>query len=152
MWEYKKFEALTHDEIFQIFKLRIDTFVVEQQCFYPDIDERDLTCIHYFNKEDGKIAAYARIIVDEQAAKLGRVIVNPQFRGRGLARTLIQNGLDYIKDNYPDKDISLSAQAHLKDFYSSFNLSPASDIYFVDLIPHIDMARKPYALDTQLEG
>lgn len=42
MWEYKKFEALTHDEIFQIFKLRVDTFVVEQQCFYPDIDERDL--------------------------------------------------------------------------------------------------------------
>ncbi|MGL6145256.1 MAG: GNAT family N-acetyltransferase, partial [Macrococcoides caseolyticum] len=74
MWEYKKFEALTHDEIFQIFKLRIDTFVVEQQCFYPDFDERDLTCIHYFNIEDDKIAAYARIIVDGQTVKLGRVI------------------------------------------------------------------------------
>ncbi|MGL6145504.1 MAG: GNAT family N-acetyltransferase, partial [Macrococcoides caseolyticum] len=72
--------------------------------------------------------------------------------GRGLARILVQNGLDYIKENYPDKHISLSAQAHLKDFYSSFDLSPVSDIYFEDLIPHIDMARKPYAIDAQLEG
>lgn len=145
LWHYKTYESLTHDEIYQIFKLRIDTFVVEQQSYYPDIDERDLSCIHYFKKEGDKVAAYARIILDENKVKLGRVIVNPEFRGQGLARELVQNGLDYVKENYSDKNISLSAQAHLKDFYASFGLIPSSDIYFVDLIPHIDMSRKPFA-------
>lgn len=145
MWHYKNYDSLTHDEIYQIFKLRIDTFIVEQQSCYPEIDEKDLSCIHYFKKKGEKVVAYARIILDETNVKLGRVIVNPEFRGQGLARELVQNGLDYIKENYSDKNILLSAQAHLKDFYESFGLTPSSDIYLLNLIPHIDMSRKPFA-------
>jgi len=37
----KKFSELSTEEIYNILKLRSEVFVVEQNCVYQDIDEKD---------------------------------------------------------------------------------------------------------------
>lgn len=50
MWHYKFFEELKSLEIYKIYKLRVDTFIVEQQCYYEEIDEKDLNCVHIYKE------------------------------------------------------------------------------------------------------
>ncbi|MCE4955972.1 GNAT family N-acetyltransferase [Macrococcoides caseolyticum] len=142
MWQYKILDELKPREIYNIFKLRVDTFVVEQQCYYEEIDAIDLTCMHLYKEENDQIIAYARIYTEIDYVKIGRVIVREDYRGKGLARELMQQALHYIDMHYHDLPIHLQGQAHLEDFYRQFNFETKSVVYFVDMIPHIDMVRR----------
>lgn len=146
MWKFKLFEQLNTQELYSIFKLRVDTFVVEQQCAYPEIDEKDLTAVHLFRMDDGQLTAYARLIIDEQV-HIGRVIVAPNARGRGLAKELMTEALNYIETHHPYETMHLQGQAHLEHFYGSFGFKATSDVYFEDMIPHIDMERPAFKAD-----
>ena len=63
-WHVKTFSQLTTNELYDVLKLRIDVFVVEQCCYYPDLDELDRhpQTIHLFCYQDNKIAAYLRVL------------------------------------------------------------------------------------------
>ncbi|GGB01230.1 GNAT family N-acetyltransferase [Macrococcus hajekii] len=137
MWHIQRFEELTTKQWFDIVKLRIDTFIVEQRCAYPEVDDEDLSAIHIFKGTD-EIEAYARIIEREDLF-IGRVIVNPKYRGKGLARELMKTCMEYINEHYPARAVKLQGQAHLADFYRSFGFEVRSVIYFEDMIPHVDM-------------
>jgi len=139
MWKIRKLDELSTREWYEITKLRVDTFVVEQHCAYPEIDDRDLTSLHVTNF-DNDLKAYARIIEDDDIY-IGRVIVNRHFRGRGLSRELMSVCLDYIDEQYPGKTVKLQGQAHLTDFYRSYGFKETSVTYFEDMIPHVDMER-----------
>ncbi|MGV2928309.1 GNAT family N-acetyltransferase [Macrococcus capreoli] len=152
MWEFNLYEALNPLDIFKIFKLRVDTFVVEQQCYYEEIDKKDLQCIHMYKKIDDKIAAYARLIPEEDTIHIGRVIVHPDFRSTDLAQELMEQALQYIETHHQYLSIHLQGQAHLESFYSRFGFNTVSDVYFVDLIPHIDMVRPAFATHSPLKG
>ena len=41
-WKSKPWESLTRDDWHAIVRLRVDVFVVEQDCPYPDLDGKDL--------------------------------------------------------------------------------------------------------------
>ena len=56
-WTLKPFSALTAAELFEIYKNRVDVFVVEQNCPYHEVDDRDLTAQHLFVKQDGRLPA-----------------------------------------------------------------------------------------------
>lgn len=84
MWNVKTFDNLTTHELFQIYKLRVSVFVVEQDCPYQEVDDKDLICLHGMNWVDGQLAAYYRLIPEDDKVHLGRVIVNPDFRKKGL--------------------------------------------------------------------
>ncbi|TDL99041.1 GNAT family N-acetyltransferase [Macrococcus brunensis] len=139
MWRIRKIDELAAREWYDITKLRVDTFVVEQQCAYPEIDEQDLSALHITRFGNG-LEAYARIIEDKDIY-IGRVIVNQSFRQRGLARELMTVCLDYIDEHYPGQCVKLQAQAHLTDFYRTFGFKEISVTYFEDMIPHVDMER-----------
>ncbi|WP_150540291.1 GNAT family N-acetyltransferase [Actinobacillus vicugnae] len=137
MWQVKSFEQLSVFELFEIYKLRVAVFVVEQNCPYQEVDDLDLTAIHLFAKKAEKLTAYARIMPSENYTKIGRVIVSCDARGNGLARKLMQQAVEIAKRFA--KPIGIQAQSSLISFYQSLGFQACSEIYLEDGIPHLDM-------------
>ena len=48
----KHFSELSRDELFDIYKLRVSVFVVEQQCPYQEVDDGDRSAYHVFMKDE----------------------------------------------------------------------------------------------------
>lgn len=140
--EIKKFNELTTKELYDILKLRSEVFVVEQECVYNDVDGKDVFSDHLMIKEDGKLLAYLRILkagVSYEACSLGRVLVAQEARGRGLAKKILENGINHIVNNWNEKRITIGAQNYLRNFYGSFGFKAISEVYLEDGIPHLDM-------------
>lgn len=137
----KRFKELTLNELYNILKLRNEVFVVEQNCPYIDIDDKDQKSIHIFALNKSKVTAYTRIVRNIRPA-IGRVIVAEELRGKGYARQMIRKAMDVIKSEYGDIDIKLQAQTYLLPFYESFGFEPISEEYLEDGIPHRDMLKK----------
>lgn len=141
-WSVKALDALTAHEVHDIMRLRVDVFVVEQRCVYPEIDGQDPTALHIqAHAPNGALAAYARILPphDAEPPHIGRVIVHPAFRGRHLGRHLMHHALAAVVERYGPHNCALAAQAYLVPFYASFGFEPVSAEYMWDGIPHVDM-------------
>ena len=147
-WILKSFKQLDVDELFELLKLRVDVFVVEQNCPYPEIDEKDrhADTLHLFGtKKNGELAAYLRILppgLSFKEASFGRVVVAAQYRKQGISNTLVKKAFEIIENRWPEKNIRIGAQVYLKQFYESHDFQSVSSEYFEDEIAHIDMLRK----------
>lgn len=144
MWIIKSFNELTTNELYTYLQLRVNVFVVEQSCPYPELDGYDLDSYHLAYIEDNKVLAYARILpagIKYQRISIGRVIVDQNSRGQGLAKQLMQKATEFSQKNWPNRDIQLQAQTHLKHFYGSFGFLEISEEYDEDGIPHVDMLK-----------
>lgn len=141
-WHLKKFNELTVEELYKITKARVDVFVVEQTCPYPELDDHDQVSSHLFLEADGQIIAYARLIpannIYEQAS-IGRVLVNKQFRGSGLAKQLMEKSIDILFHQWGVEEIKIHGQEYLRKFYGSLGFEEISEVYLEDNIPHVDM-------------
>ncbi|MCF1584686.1 GNAT family N-acetyltransferase [Tetragenococcus koreensis] len=138
----KKFSDLTLWEYHQLMKTRIAVFVVEQACAYQEIDDIDLEAIHFWLENDEKeIIAYSRIYQDEQAVHFGRVLVKEEARKNGLGRQLVQQTIEWIEQEFPEKMLHIAAEAYLQNFYASFGFQTVSDEYLMDGLYHIDMEK-----------
>ncbi|TWX54537.1 GNAT family N-acetyltransferase [Colwellia hornerae] len=146
-WQVKRFKTLNIDELYEILKLRIDVFVVEQTCFYADIDDIDRhdDTVHLFCYLEGKIAGYLRILAKGQSyddyIAIGRVIVAPHARGTGLGHQLMTKALSVCQQYFPDQQVKISAQEHLESFYGKHGFERVSAMYLEDDIPHIAMLK-----------
>ncbi|UXX80417.1 GNAT family N-acetyltransferase [Reichenbachiella carrageenanivorans] len=139
--QIKKFRQLTLDELYTILKIRVDAFVVEQNCPYPEIDQKDQEATHFFICQQNEIVSYLRVYYRLPTdAAVGRVVTPPAFRGQGLSRALIQAAIVEIKKEGKAESIYLQAQEHLSPFYATFGFEKTSDIYLEDGIPHVDMS------------
>lgn len=142
MWMVKSFKELSREQLFAILKARVEVFVVEQNCAYPEIDELDKTAIHLFKIDEfGQVMAYCRLIPTASEIKLGRVLVGKNYRQLGLGRDLVHHALGYCAKKYPGKPVYAQAQAYLENFYNSFGFFSTSEVYLEDNIPHIDMIK-----------
>lgn len=143
MWKIKTFDQLNTLELFYIYRARVDVFVVEQTCAYPEIDEADKVALHLFKLDgSGQIKAYCRLIPDGNIIKLGRVLVAKSYRGQGLGYQLVAKAIKVCHSEFPDRDIFAQAQTHLCAFYERFGFVKMSDSYLEDGIPHTDMLLK----------
>ncbi|MFM2486242.1 GNAT family N-acetyltransferase [Celerinatantimonas yamalensis] len=143
-WHAKSFTALSTRELYQFLKLRVDVFVVEQHCPYPELDGYDHhdKLIHLMGWQDDVLCCYARILppgLTFDTPSIGRVIVSATARGGQLGRTLMQQAITICQTSWPKHAITIGAQAHLQRFYQSLGFTPISDIYLEDGIPHLDM-------------
>ena len=141
----KKFSDLTLNELYGIMKLRVDIFVVEQNCPYGELDNKDMESIHIFYRENDEIIAYLRIIpkfLSYDSVSMGRICVKQEFRSRKLGREIVKDAINYIEKDMEEYIITIGAQEYLKDFYASFDFKPISDVYDEDGIKHLDMQRK----------
>ncbi|WP_034551872.1 GNAT family N-acetyltransferase [Carnobacterium funditum] len=141
MWIIKHFGELTNNELHRIYKERTTVFVVEQDCAYQEIDDIDLTSIHFFKQADDVFMAYARLILEPGSTRIGRVMVPKEQRKNGFGEELLTVILSYADQHYPGLPMNAQAQAYLQTFYTSFGFRPISEIYLEDNIPHIDMVR-----------
>ncbi|MCL1047750.1 GNAT family N-acetyltransferase [Shewanella electrodiphila] len=144
-WKLLHFNQLSLDELYEILKLRVDVFVVEQNCPYPELDNKDrLADVKHLLglNSQGELIAYTRILpagVSYPEASIGRVIIAEQGRGKGIAHELMQRSIDVVKTQWPQTSIQIGAQQHLSDFYQQQGFTVNSEMYLEDGIPHIDM-------------
>ena len=141
-WVTKKFEALSVVELYQILRLRSEIFVVEQNCVYQDLDNKDQKALHLFGEYEGKIIAYSRLFKAGDYfdfSSIGRVVVAANFRDKKFGHDLIKQGIIEIKSHFNEQNITISAQLYLKKFYETHGFIQTSEMYLEDDIPHIEM-------------
>lgn len=140
-WRTRTFTQLTHAELYALLKLRVDVFVVEQRCPYPEIDGQDEEAMHVLGHADGVLVAYARILPPhaDGAPHIGRVVVHGDHRGKGLGVQVMNEALRSLRNTYGNVAVVVSAQAHLQRFYEDLGFERISPEYDWDGIPHIDM-------------
>ncbi len=135
----KRFEELSPWELEDLFRLRQQVFIIEQQCFYEDIDGEDEQAEHVLMYESNTLAAYLRLfqpgVKFEDQASIGRIIVAKKFRGTGLGEKLINKGIELCKG----RPIRIEAQAALSDYYRNLGFVTEGKAYPVDDILHIQM-------------
>ena len=136
----KKFSELSTEEIYNILKLRSEVFVVEQNCVYQDIDEKDKKATHLFLEKNNDIIAYTRIFKKgdyyEENPSIGRVVVSKKERGKNLGKEIMLNSIEFIKKELEGKKIELSAQKYLDKFYKDLDFYSEGEDYLEDGIPH----------------
>lgn len=144
-WIVKKMEELDVRTLYDILELRVRVFIIEQKCFYEELDNKDFKSVHLFAKDDaGKIVSYLRVLepgVSFDEVSIGRVLVHPEARRGGLGHLLMEKGLEVVKEIYGDVPVKISAQAYLQRFYESLGFKAITEIYVEDDIPHLDMVR-----------
>jgi ElaA protein len=139
---YKTFKELTNKELYEIIKLRVDIFVVEQNCPYSELDRKDYNAVHHFIKENNEIIAYLRILpkgISYKEVSIGRFIVKKEYRGKGYAKKILKNAINFVEREWKENCIRLSGQKYLENFYNSFGFETVSDVYLEDDIPHVEM-------------
>jgi ElaA protein len=145
-WLIKQFSELDTLTFYKLVKARIDIFVVEQNCPYPELDDIDAqkdTRHIYSLDQQGEVIAYARCYQkSQQIVAIGRVIITESNRGKGFAFALMQESINACKQIWPNSSVQLSAQTHLTDFYRQLGFEPISESYLEDGIPHTDMQLK----------
>ena len=138
IWEIKEWAELSTNEVENIFSLRSEVFVVEQDCVYQDIDGKDQKAKHVLGKKDNEIVAYARIFKPGEyfkEASFGRAVVKKTERGKGVGDELVKNCLE----NITEEEIKISAQSYLKGFYGKHGFKAEGNEYLEDGIPHTAM-------------
>ncbi|MRG87294.1 GNAT family N-acetyltransferase [Salinibacillus xinjiangensis] len=141
-WIQKQFEDLTIQELYTILKERVDVFVVEQNCPYPEIDNYDQVSEHLYLLHKGEMVAYCRLLPHGtmyEEASIGRVLVNDKFRRQGYATDLMKKAVHVLTREWGETLVKLHAQSHLQHFYRQFGFKVTSDEYMDDGILHVDM-------------
>lgn len=141
------FSELSVVTLHDLLRLRSDIFVVEQQCIYADIDGADALAdtLHVIGYDDERIVAAARVLglasqgSADDPVRIGRVVVHPDYRRRGLARAILLRCLDEIRNRRPGAVVMLSAQVVAVSLYEGVGFECVSGPYDEDGIEHIDM-------------
>ena len=141
----KRFGELRVEELYEILKLRSEVFVVEQNCVYQDLDDKDKNAIHIWIEEDGIVVACARVLDKnvsyENSLSIGRVV--SKFRGKNLGLTVMNAAISAAKRAYGNLPITISAQQYAIGFYQKFGFAVISTPYLEDDIPHVKMLLPP---------
>ncbi|KJY84266.1 GCN5 family acetyltransferase [Vibrio galatheae] len=143
-WQIKTFSQLTTLELYQLLKLRVDVFVVEQACPYPELDNKDHQpdVHHLLGYVGDDLVACARLLpkgISYPSVSIGRVASAQNRRGGGLGHQLLNQALTHCEALWPGESIEIGAQEHLAGFYQQHGFVQTSAMYLEDDIPHIDM-------------
>ena len=130
------FYELSVDRLYDILRLRVEVFVVEQECAYSEIDNLDAQATHFWIDDATGIATYLRLIREENCCRIGRVVTRADVRSKGLSKELIEHVMGTSEGPWV-----LSAQSYLRDWYINLGFSQTGPEFLEDGIPHIPMSR-----------
>jgi ElaA protein len=150
-WVLKKFDELSVQELYALLQLRNQVFAIEQNCVYPDLDNRDQPSHHLMGwseglltEQDGKLIAYTRIIppgIVYPEPSIGRVVTSASVRGTGIGKELMERSILETYKLYGKTPVRIGAQLYLQRFYSALGFLQTSAIYLEDGIEHIEMLK-----------
>ena len=142
-WSIKSFDELSKNELYDLLKLRSEVFVVEQNCVYQDIDDKDIKGTHFFGQDGSDLIAYLRVmevgVLYPNHISIGRVVVKQTHRNKKLGNEILANAIDFCRKKFPKTPIKISAQTHLKSFYNQLGFEFKGEAYLEDGIPHCAM-------------
>ena len=142
-WRFAAFDDLTPRDVHDIFRVRIEVFVIEQECPFQDVDGADPSSWHLLGTNGSSdLVAYCRLVppgVKYAEPSIGRIVTTAQVRGTGCGRELVKEALARTEALWPGKPIRIGAQARLEKFYNEFGFVQSSDPYDEDGILHIEM-------------
>ena len=141
----KKLQNLTSLELYELYKLRTDIFVVEQDCAYPEVDEADLLAQHVLGLVNEEVLACARVVPPGavyEYPSIGRVAVRPDQRRKGYGRQVFDLALRKAQKLYPHQTLKIQAQVYLEKFYRDFGFETVSGKYLDAGVEHVDMLLK----------
>lgn len=139
------YNELTTNQLYNILKLRAEVFVVEQNCAYQDLDNKDNKALHLIGEINNEIIAYTRIFKKGDYftnSSIGRVLVKKKFRKKELGKAIMEKSIEIIKKNTKEEKIEISAQKYLTKFYKDLGFKKTGKEYLEDNIPHIKMILK----------
>lgn len=138
------FDTLDVPTCYAMLRLRSEVFVVEQECIYQDIDNKDQRAWHILGFEQCTLVALTRIFKAGDYfdhVSIGRVVVDKKFRGKALGHHILKASLDFIKEAWGEVPVEISAQQYLEKFYMEHSFTKIGDPYLEDGIPHVRMIR-----------
>ncbi len=142
-WSIKQFNELSLEELYDMIALRIEVFVIEQNCPYQDLDGKDKLSFHLLGKDiHDNIVATLRILpkgISYQEVSIGRVVTSEQIRPWKKGHELMKNAMTFIFKRYPSQNVRLSAQTHLVTYYKKHGFNETGKTYLEDGIPHSEM-------------
>ena len=141
----KTFKELSPVQIYDMLLLRSEVFVVEQNCVYQDVDNKDQKAFHVLGYKENQLVAYSRIFNSGDYFNLpsiGRIVVKEEERKFKYGHELVATSIDFVLDSFYEKDILISAQTYLIKFYNSHRFQQQGEEYLEDGIPHVKMLRK----------
>lgn len=136
----KRFHELTTNELYELLKLRVSVFVVEQNCPYMELDDNDQQAIHIWLQNEGGVQAYLRVMdrgAESDNVSIGRVIAVK--RRCGLGSRILAEGIRAARDYFQAEKIYLEAQVYARGLYEKQGFRQISDEFLLDGIPHIKM-------------
>ncbi len=134
----KRFDELTNKEVYEILKSRCEVFMLEQRIICQDMDDVDYDSFHFFFEENGRVVAYLRAFYsDDDTMLIGRVLT--LNHGQGIGRNLMNNALDYIRNNLRCAKIQIHSQKQAVGFYKKFGFKEISDEFIEEGVVHIMM-------------
>lgn len=152
VWQCKAWSELDRETTYALLRLRAEVFVVEQDCPYQDLDNKDCEGVHLWAEraalpagEGGAVLALTRLLPVgtsyPEEVSIGRVVTSSEVRGTGVGRELMRQSLLALDRIWPGEPIRLSAQSYLEQFYSDFGFKAQGEQYLEDGIPHVAMIR-----------
>jgi ElaA protein len=145
-WQWSRLPALSAPALYAVLAARQQVFTVEQHCAFQDADGYDFDAWHLLGwttaDAASSLAAYLRML--DPGSKyaepsIGRVLTLPPYRGMGLGRAVMQEGIARWRAAWPGQAIRIAAQQRLEAFYASLAFRVVSPVYIEDGIPHVDM-------------
>ena len=138
------FGSLDPATLYALLRLRVDVFVVEQECPYPELDGRDDEpgTVHLWAAADDDAdqppVAYLRMLQEPDGSRrIGRVCVAAGHRGSGLAGRLVDEALRLAGGDV----VVLHAQTYLRGWYERFGFAVSGPEFVEDGIAHLPMRR-----------
>jgi len=144
IWTLKPFDELTPAELYALLRLRSEVFVVEQNCVFLDMDNKDQVSWHLMGWNGCTLVAECRLLPAGAAyaePSIARVITSLSVRRTGIGRELMRRSLEAAHRLFRAVPLRIGAQYYLKSFYKSFGFQQAGGVYVEDGIEHIEMLR-----------
>jgi ElaA protein len=140
----KPFADLSPAQLYDALRLRSEVFVVEQNCVFLDMDNKDQQSHHLLLYDNGQLMACARLLppgLSYTQMSIGRIVSSPAVRGKGFGKVLVQEAIDACYRLFGTAPIKIGAQLYARAFYEQFGFVQSGEVYDEDGIDHIPMLK-----------
>ena len=142
---WHNFNSISKEQLYDILSLRQKVFIIEQDCFYEDLDYLDQDASHLLLYKNNELIGYSRIFppgIKYKTASIGRIVIDKEYRGKGYGKNITLESVRFIRRNFPESGITISAQYRLVHFYEDLGFKIKGSVYLEDGIDHIKMVLK----------